>query len=180
MLWLQGHIAVDRERGFILASHTTTANRPDCKQFMALVNNAKLKDDAPVLADKGYSSAANRSDLAKAGLFDPIMYKAISLALLGGTGFWQHEESLRLGAGQTPRAGKDEHAANALSRGLQSEEGRHPGRCSMMGLQKGLCSHSMGGKNEAASKINPLKNSPITNFRSNRPPSRIIEIAHRY
>lgn len=72
----KGHIAVDGEHGFILAGHATAANRADCKEFMAVVNNAELKKDAPVLADKGYSSKDNRGGLAKAGLFDLIMYKA--------------------------------------------------------------------------------------------------------
>jgi IS5 family transposase len=72
----KGHIAVDTEHGFILTGHATAANRPDCKEFMNVVEQAKLETGAPVLADKGYSSAANRCDLDKAGFFDLIMYKA--------------------------------------------------------------------------------------------------------
>ena len=72
----KGHIAVDTEHGFILAGHATAANRPDCKELSTVVKRAKLKKEAPVLADKGYSSANNRCDLEEAGYFDLIMYKA--------------------------------------------------------------------------------------------------------
>ena len=72
----KGHIAVDGEHGFILAGHATPANRPDCKEFMDVVKHSGLEKGAPVLADKGYSSADNRSDLEEAGYFDLIMYKA--------------------------------------------------------------------------------------------------------
>ena len=37
---------------------------------MDVVNRANLQKGAPVLADKGYSSADNRSELEKAGYFD--------------------------------------------------------------------------------------------------------------
>jgi transposase, IS5 family len=72
----KGHIAVDTEHGFILAGHATAANRPDCKELRNVVDQSKLETGAPVLADKGYSSAANRCDLGKAGYFDLIMYRA--------------------------------------------------------------------------------------------------------
>lgn len=72
----KGHMAVDVEHGFILGGHATAANRPDCKELMNVVNESALEPGAPVLADKGYSSADNRCDLEDAGYFDLIMYKA--------------------------------------------------------------------------------------------------------
>lgn len=72
----KGHIAVDTGHGFILAGHATAANRPDCKELMSVIDESGLEKGAPVLADKGYSSAANRCDLEEAGCFDLIMYKA--------------------------------------------------------------------------------------------------------
>ena len=72
----KGHVAVDTEHGFILAGYATAANRPDCKELMRVVGQSNLEPGAPVLADKGYCSVANRCDLEKAGYFDLIMYKA--------------------------------------------------------------------------------------------------------
>lgn len=72
----KGHIAVDTGRGFILGGHVTAANRADCKELMDVVGETGLQSGAPVLADKGYSSSANRCDLQEAGYFDLIVYKA--------------------------------------------------------------------------------------------------------
>lgn len=72
----KGHIAVDSGHGFILGGHATAANRADCKEMMAVVQASGLDKGAPVLADKGYSSADNRCDLKEAGYCDLIMYKA--------------------------------------------------------------------------------------------------------
>jgi len=41
-----------------------------------VVGESGLEPEAPVLADKGYSSANNRCNLKDAGYFDLIMYKA--------------------------------------------------------------------------------------------------------
>lgn len=71
----KGHLAVDTEHGFVLGGHVTAANRPDCLELMKVVSESSLEAGAPVLADKGYSSADNRSDLEEAGYFDLIMYK---------------------------------------------------------------------------------------------------------
>jgi IS5 family transposase len=43
---------------------------------MSVVNESALEPGAPILADKGYSSADNRCDLEEAGYLDLIMYKA--------------------------------------------------------------------------------------------------------
>ena len=72
----KGHIAVDTGHGFILGGHATAANRADCREIMNVVKASGLQEGAPVLADKGYSSAGNRCDLEKSGYFDLIMYKA--------------------------------------------------------------------------------------------------------
>lgn len=72
----KGHVAVDTGHGFVLAGHVTAANRPDCKEMMKVVKEAGLEEGAPVFADKGYSSRANRCDLEEAGYCDLIMYKA--------------------------------------------------------------------------------------------------------
>lgn len=72
----KGHIAVDTGHGFILGGHATAANRADCREIMNVVKVSGLREGAPFLADKGYSSADNRCDLEKAGYFDLIMYRA--------------------------------------------------------------------------------------------------------
>ena len=72
----KGHIAVDIGQGFILGGHATAANRADCKELVSVVEASGLDKGAPVLADKGYSSADNRCGLDEAGYFDLIMYKA--------------------------------------------------------------------------------------------------------
>ena len=62
--------------GLFLAGHATP--RPTARiarNSPPWSSIAKLKKGAPVLADKGYSSADNRSELEKAGYFDLIMYK---------------------------------------------------------------------------------------------------------
>jgi IS5 family transposase len=72
----KAHIAVDAEHGFILAGHATPANRPDCKEMMAVVKGCGLEKGAPVFADKGYSGQQYRQQLEDAGYFDGIMYRA--------------------------------------------------------------------------------------------------------
>lgn len=72
----KGHIALDTGHGFILGGHATAANRANCREMMNVVDESGLETGAPVLADKGYSSAANRCDLEDAGYCDLIMYKA--------------------------------------------------------------------------------------------------------
>jgi IS5 family transposase len=72
----KAHIAVDAEYGFILSGHATAANRPDCKEMMAVVENCGLEKGAPVFADKGYSGKEYSRALEKKGYFDGIMYKA--------------------------------------------------------------------------------------------------------
>jgi IS5 family transposase len=72
----KGHIAVEIGQGFILGGHATAANRADCKELMSVVEASGLDKGAPVLANKGYSSADNRCSLDAAGYFDLIMYKA--------------------------------------------------------------------------------------------------------
>ncbi|KIX10779.1 IS5 family transposase [Dethiosulfatarculus sandiegensis] len=70
------HIAVDAEHGFILAGHATPANRPDCKEMMAVVKKCGLEEGSPVFADKGYYGQEYSKALLDEGLFDGIMYKA--------------------------------------------------------------------------------------------------------
>jgi IS5 family transposase len=72
----KAHIAVDAEYGFILSGHATAANRPDCKEMMAVVENCGIEKGAPVFADKGYSGKEYSRALEKKGYFDGIMYKA--------------------------------------------------------------------------------------------------------
>ena len=70
------HIAVDAEHGFILTGHATPANRPDCKEMMAVVKKCGLEEGSPVFADKGYYGQEYSKALLDEGLFDGIMYKA--------------------------------------------------------------------------------------------------------
>ena len=72
----KAHIAVDAEHGFILAGHATAANRPDCKEMMAVVKKCGLEEGSPVFADKGYYGEEYSKALEDEGYFDGIMYKA--------------------------------------------------------------------------------------------------------
>ena len=70
------HVAVDKKNGFVLAGHTTSANKSDTGEFTKLVTNCKLPNSSLVLADKGYTSKTNRDFLAENSLTDGIMQKA--------------------------------------------------------------------------------------------------------
>ena len=72
------HIGIDSNLGFITTGHTTSANIHDSKEFFKLVENMKLKKNAYVLADKGYSSKTNRTFLNNKHYQDGIMFKANS------------------------------------------------------------------------------------------------------
>lgn len=70
------HMATDAGHGFIIGGHVTPANRADTKELMEVVEESGIPKGSMVLADKGYSSADNRTRLEKAGITDGIMYKA--------------------------------------------------------------------------------------------------------
>jgi len=46
--------------GFIIGGHMTPANESDTKQLKRVVEELDLPGRAPIVADKGYSSKANR------------------------------------------------------------------------------------------------------------------------
>jgi DNA-binding CsgD family transcriptional regulator len=56
---------VDTNNGFILGGHVTPAHVADTTEFDRLLAEANLSPDAPVLADKRYSSMKNRTTLKK-------------------------------------------------------------------------------------------------------------------
>ena len=70
------HAIVDTKDGFVLAAHATPANMSDTGQFERLVTEAKLPENAHVLADKGYTSKRNSEVLNKRKLKDGIMARA--------------------------------------------------------------------------------------------------------
>jgi len=72
----KAHICVDAQDGFILGGHVTPANVADVTEFRRLLGESHLVKDIPVFADKGYSSAKNRTLLEENGYIDGIMHKA--------------------------------------------------------------------------------------------------------
>ncbi len=72
----KAHICVDAQDGFILGGHVTPANVADVTEFTRLLGESHLAKDIPVFADKGYSSAKNRTLLEENGYIDGIMHKA--------------------------------------------------------------------------------------------------------
>jgi IS5 family transposase len=72
----KGHMAVDADKGFILAGHVTPANYSDTKELERLVLAAQLPVKARVYADKGFCSQANRDKLRERQLKNGIMDKA--------------------------------------------------------------------------------------------------------
>jgi len=71
----KAHVATDK-RGFVLGGHATAANRSDTKEFERVVDALELDEGSAVLADKGYTSAANSEILARRKLSDGIMGKS--------------------------------------------------------------------------------------------------------
>jgi IS5 family transposase len=71
----KAHIATDGN-GFLLGGHATGASRADTKEFERVVEALDLPKGAAVLADKGYTSAANSDVLKERKLADCIMGKA--------------------------------------------------------------------------------------------------------
>ncbi|MBI9113338.1 IS5 family transposase [Maridesulfovibrio ferrireducens] len=69
------HMGTDAECGFILGGIMTPANYSDTGQFTDLVNKLNLPDNAPVFADKGYTSQKNRTHLIDNNLQDGIMFR---------------------------------------------------------------------------------------------------------
>ncbi len=62
--------------GFIIGGHMTPANESDTKQLKRVVEELDLPGRALILADKGYSSKANRDMIKENGYTDMIMHKA--------------------------------------------------------------------------------------------------------
>ncbi|WP_371440875.1 transposase, partial [Porphyromonas sp. HMSC077F02] len=65
------------------APPTTSANVSDTTEFPTLIEKGSLQKGVMVLADKGYTSKANREHLAGHGLKDGIMRKATKGKPLG-------------------------------------------------------------------------------------------------
>lgn len=72
----KAHIAVDHIDGYIIGGHMTAANVSDMNQLSPLLDRLELKEGALILADKGYSSKANREKIKSKGCVDFIMHKA--------------------------------------------------------------------------------------------------------
>ena len=67
------HASSDEE-GYLEGIHVTAANAHESQHLTPLLHD--LPEGFEVLADKGYSSQSNRTELQKRGLKDGIMYKA--------------------------------------------------------------------------------------------------------
>jgi len=70
------HMATD-EQGLVRSVITTPANESDIVHLEDVVARAGIEKGSRVRADKGYSSASNRTYLKSNGLKDGIMYKAV-------------------------------------------------------------------------------------------------------
>lgn len=66
-------IGVDKENGFIQATHVTSANKSEVKELKTVVMKTDCKE---VYGDKGYASEENRQWLKENGYKDAIMHKA--------------------------------------------------------------------------------------------------------
>ncbi len=69
------HNSVNKE-GYILGGVIIGANESDTKHLESILNEIKLEEGLPVLADKGYTSARNSEILESKNLVDKIMLKA--------------------------------------------------------------------------------------------------------
>jgi IS5 family transposase len=69
----KGHIGVDEGTDLIRAATFTSADVHDSLEFKNLVSG----DEHAVYADKGYPSEEHRAFLAKKGVKDGVMYKAV-------------------------------------------------------------------------------------------------------
>ena len=76
------HVLTDGE-GLVHTLTTTSANVSDTTEFPTLIEKGALQKGVMVLADKGYTSKANREHLAGYGLKDGIMRKATKGKPLG-------------------------------------------------------------------------------------------------
>lgn len=76
------HVLTDGE-GLVHTLTTTSANVSDTTEFPTLIEKGALQKGVMVLADKGYTSKANREHLACHGLKDGIMRKATKGKPLG-------------------------------------------------------------------------------------------------
>jgi len=74
----KGHTSVDVDSGLILSAHATPANHSDTGELETLVSMSRLpvKKKCRVYADKGYTSAANRTILNQHQCKDGIMNRA--------------------------------------------------------------------------------------------------------
>lgn len=70
------HYACDQQAGLVLGVSTTTASAHESKHMEQVVRQAHLPGGSPVLADKGYASAANEALLKDMGLKSRIQRKA--------------------------------------------------------------------------------------------------------
>lgn len=68
------HASSDEE-GYLQGIHVTPANAHESRHLTALLDD--LPEGAELLADKGYASKANRTELGKRGFIDGIMHKAV-------------------------------------------------------------------------------------------------------
>ena len=72
------HVGTDAKDGFVLSCHATGANVYDGHELRRILYDTSMEADSLVIADKGYSSAANRQMLKGLGLCDGILHKASS------------------------------------------------------------------------------------------------------
>jgi IS5 family transposase len=72
----KAHTSVDVESGFILATHATPANYSDTGELEVLVKESLLPAKSRIYADKGYTSAKNRTMLKQQKCKDGIMNRA--------------------------------------------------------------------------------------------------------
>ena len=71
------HMAADNRYGLVLGGHVTPANRSDMKELEKILTEIPSEIGGSCLADKGYTSQANREIVVSYGFEDGIMSKAV-------------------------------------------------------------------------------------------------------
>lgn len=152
------HVATDSRDGFVLAGYVTPANRSDVKELPRLLQEVTLPSGGLVFANKGYSSRANREQLARYVFCDGIMSKAHRGVPLSGVaageqadqfGAAQSGASLRhvqakrpVTQGPISRSGQGGTGVSPCANGLQPEQGLGHGQISGRGaLELRLSAH---------------------------------------
>ena len=115
------NMASDVETGIILGGHMTPANHSDMNELPKILEEIPIPKGTRCFADKGYTSAANRTAVEEAGMKDGIMNKAVRGRKLT---YW---EQLRNRLISSFRSGIERIFGN-LKRNFRFQRSRYVGR----------------------------------------------------